>query len=434
MRISVEYHDLNKSIRNFFAEGVASQISSSLITVAIISSYLAIIDAPPHIIGLTIAIPYLTTSVQLLLAKFVEKRNRKKIALTASLISKSSLIAIAITSTLTDNVLIFIILYLIFNIFEDVFTVTWSSWINDLIPSGERGEILSKRFYYGKIFATFILVPQLWFFEKFGEPSFSILFFLSGISGILGVYFLKNVENIRSNRISEARILDPFKNSNFVRFVLVISLFWFTFSAARGFYAVYILKVLFYPLWFMFLLVLASHLSSIYSYRISGIISDRLGNGVLLLISMITFSISTVLLVFSNSDSGALLLTISYIFQGFCISAPTIAFMSATADMSYKKHSAPFYAVGNLMQDFSCATGFILAGFLISNYLTYQSLFILTLIISILLIPFTKLYREFAPPSTTLKLLTVLFEDLKFEKSFAKIKKVKKYKPLWKFY
>lgn len=132
--MKVEFHDPERSLKNFIREGIFSQITSSLLTATIISSYLAVIGANSFLIGLLVAIPYMTTITQIISAKFVEKRSRKKVAVFASFVAKNSILAIAIISFIDGpyEILAFAFFYLIFNVCEDLLTVSWSSWTRDL--------------------------------------------------------------------------------------------------------------------------------------------------------------------------------------------------------------------------------------------------------------------------------------------------------------
>ncbi|MCS7143622.1 MAG: MFS transporter [Archaeoglobaceae archaeon] len=420
MRINVEAHDMERSLRNFLLEGIFSQITYSLITVTIISSYLAAAKATPLVISILVSIPHLTTLAQIVSAKFIETRNRKKISNMASSIAKISLLGIAVISFIggEHEIFFFAILFLVFNICEDIYTVTWNSWTRDLIPGGKRGEIISKRSVYGKIFATFAIIPQIAIFEHIGKTAFSALFLISAIFGLLGVYFLRKIENVKSNRISEARLIEPLKNTNFMKITIIVSIFHFAMSSAKTFFAVYILEILNYSLSIVLFFALLAHLSSIYSFRISGVFSDRLGNKPLFLLSFLTFSVSAILFSIPIKDAFLILILV-YILHGFYTSAPTIAMANAIADLTYRRHSAPYYALSNWTIDAFSAFGCVFAGFLITMFyeygeLAYRMLFILSSAISLILIPAMKLYDEFSPPSVLaiLKVPKIVLDDL----------------------
>lgn len=419
--MGIEFHDPERSLKNFFREGILSQIPTSLLTATIISSYLAVIGANAFVIGILVAIPHMTTITQIVSAKFVEKRSRKKIAVFASFLAKNSILAIAIASFLNGpyELLAFAIFYLIYNICEDLLTVSWSSWMRDLVFGAKMGERLSKRLAYGKIAAIPIFILQIWLFEKLDKSAFPILFFLAFLTGIMSVYFLRNIEDVKSRRISEPSLSVPFKNTNFLKWTFLNSAFCFSLSASRSFFAVYILQVLEYPIWFILFFAFVAHLSSIYSLRFAGEISDRFGNKPLLAISIASFILSSLLFILSNFALSLAFLLLAYVLHGFYTSAPSIAFMNAVADMTHRKHSAPFYAIGNWMQDLFSALGSIFGGFLLARLAilgdnAFIILFLFSLSFSLLLFPFLKFYDEFGQPtrSAALNLPKLFFEDL----------------------
>lgn len=427
----VEFHDPERSLKNFLREGIFSQITVSLLTATIISSYLAVAGADTFVIGILVAIPYMTTITQIVSAKFVEKRSRKKVAILASFLAKNSILAIAIASLLDGpyEILVFGIFYLIFNICEDLLTVSWSSWMRDLLFGAKMGEMLSKRLAYGKLAAIPIFIFEIWLFEKLDKQAFPILFFLTFLAGIISVYFLRNVEEVKSRRISEPSLMTPLKNSNFLKWTFLNSAFCFSLSASRSFFAVFILQVLGYPIWFIFLFAFIAHVSSIFSLRFAGTISDQFGNKPLLGISIASFILSNALFILSEFHLSLYFLIIAYILHGFYTSAPGVAFMNAVADMTHRKHSAPFYAIGNWMQDLFSALGSIFGGLLLTKLAflggnAFLVLFAFSLISSLLILPMLRFYDEFGQPIrlAMLNLPVLFFKDL--ERVYHDIKKM----------
>lgn len=417
----IELHDRDRSLRNFLREGIFSQITYSLLTATIISSYLTLAGADAFWIGVLVAVPFLTTTTQIVSAKFVEKRSRKKIAVFASLLAKNSVLAIAISSFLDGpyEILAFAVFYLIFNVCEDLLTVSWSSWMRDLFFGARMGETLSRRLAYGKIAAIPVFILQIWLFEMFDKSAFPILFFVAFLSGIASVYFLKNIEDVKSRRMSEPRLITPLKDANFMKWTLLNSAFCFSMNASRTFFAVYVLEVLGYPLWLILLFAFVAHVSSIYSLRLAGTISDRFGNRPLIAISMFSFIISATLFILSHFEFSLYFLILAYILHGFYTSAPQIAFMNAVADMTRRKHSAPFYAIGNWMQDIFSALGSIFGGLVLSNFVflgenAFLVLFSISILMSLLLFPWLSFYDEFGQPtrSAVLSIPELFLEDL----------------------
>jgi MFS family permease len=419
MHINVELRDLERSIRNFVIEGSFLQVVYSLLGVTIISAYLATAGASPMVISILVSIPFFTTAAQIISAKFVEKKNRKRIAIFASLVSKMALLALTLNAFIDGmyEILIFAIFYFIFNVCEDVYTVTSNSWARDLIPAGKRGEVLSKRSAYGRILAIPALFIQIFVFERLQREGFPLLFLTATVFGIIAILFLRNVENVKCNRISEPRITEPLRNPSFLILVLIAVLLFFSQSSARTFFAVYLLT-LGYPLYTILFLAFVAHISSIYALRFSGSFSDRFGNKPLFSLSCISFIISAVIFAISSRESLQILI-FAYILYGFYISAPTIAIANAVADLTYKKHSAPYYAIINWISDISSALGSIFAGFLLDSLYShgdfaFRFLFLISAAISVLPIIATSLYDEFSPPQifTIFKAPRLVIEDI----------------------
>lgn len=265
-----------------------------------------------------------------------------------------------------------------------------------------------------------VLLLQIWLFEKLNSSAFPILFFLAFLSGIVSVYFLRNIEDAKSKRISEPSLITPFKHGNFLRWTLLNSMFCFTSNASRTFFAVYILQVLGYPIWLVFTFAFIAHASSIYSLRLAGTISDRFGNKPLFALSVAFFNLSAIFFILSGFGASLHILFLAYLLHGFYTSAPTIAFMNAVADMTHRKHSAPFYAIGNWMQDLFSALGSIFGGILLLELAffeekSYLALFLFSLVSSLLIFPLLRFYDEFGQPAknTVLNLPKLFFEDLR---------------------
>ncbi len=413
-------------------EGAFSQVTYSLITTTIVSSYLAILSAPTTLVGLILAIPNLTTVMQIIFANYVERNSRKKVAVFASSLAKLSIIVMLLSTFIdaSSAVTLFALSYLVFNIFEDVLTVSWSSWTQDILHKGKRGELLSKRLSFGKMVALPILAIQTILFHFLGDRAFSLLFLVAFLFGIVSVYFLHSINDVRPSRIGEGSLLEPLKNRNFVMWVLLNSIFWFSLSASRGFFALFVLNALNCSLWFLIYLTLVAHASSIYSLKIAGKISDYFGNKPLFAIIIITFLLSIIMFAISPLVFPALTLTLAYVLHGFYTSAPTISFMNAIADMTYKKHSSQFYAIGNWIVDVFSAVGCILGGMIlyttsnlgIGSYLT---LFSLSFVVSLSALILLKFYFEFSQPvlASIFSVPKIIYEEIQIRINFKRATK-----------
>lgn len=368
--------NLDKSLRNLLTEGVASQTMFSLLTVSIISSYLASINAPPVLIGLVAAVPYISQLVQMPSALFAERFSRKRISLFANLLSRISLLAIGIILliNLQSDVMLFVAFFVIYNVSKEVSTVPWSSWMCDLIPAHIRGEFYSRRTAYGKLAALFVVLLFTALFNVTGMVTFPILFLTAFAAGMASVYFIKGIDDVEVEHRGRRSLAEPLKNSNFLKLTSALSLWKFASEMALPFFSVYIITVLKYPVWVVIALASLSQLSSIYFLRISGSIMDRFGNKPIAALSFVSFSLAAILFTFTtmpqNHPLTPLLLISIYILDGFYSSVPPIAFMNMIAKMTPKGSSAPYYAVNNVVASIFAATGSISGGLIASFFLS----------------------------------------------------------------
>ncbi len=367
---------LDKSLRNLLMDGIASQIMFSLVTVSIISSYLASVNADSFIIGLVAAISYISQLIQIPSALFAEKYSRKKFSLLANLVSRFSLflIGIVLFIDLRSSILLLIVFFAVYNIFKEISAVAWSSWMRDLIPSHIGGEFYSKRVAYGKFVALFVVLAFTVLFSLLGKLAFPLLFFVAFVAGMVSVYFITGIDDVDVEHVRKRNLKEPIRDSNFLKLTSALSLWKFASEMSLPFFSVYIITVLHYPIWVVVALASVSQLSSTYFLRISGKIMDRFGNKPVTILSFISFSIAAFTFTFTTMPDKhpltSLLLVIIYIIDGFYSAVPGIAVMNMIAKITPKGSSASYYAINNVMTSMSGATGSLTGGFMASVFLS----------------------------------------------------------------
>lgn len=365
--------NLDKSLRNLFFDGLASQIMFSLLTVSIVTSYLASSNASPILIGLVASLPYLSQMIQLPSALFAEKISRKRVSLLANAISRFSLLAIALVILSGDEIILSVAFFAVYNIFKELSTVSWSSWMRDLIPGEIRGSFYARRIAYGKLIALFAVLAFTAIFNLFGKLAFPLLFFNAFTAGIISLWFISKIDDIPVKEKTSKSLKEPLKDGNFLRFVSATSLWRFSSEMALPFYSVYIIAVLHYPVWFVIALSCISQLSSTYFLRISGSIMDRFGHKPVIALSSASFSISAILFTFTTLPEKHTLtlpiLVAIYIMDGFYTSIPPLAIMNTIAKITPRGSSASYYAFGNVINSVFGALGSLTGGIL-ATFLT----------------------------------------------------------------
>jgi len=368
--------NLDRSLRNLLMDGIASQIMFSLITVPIISSYLASINADSFTIGLVAAIPFLSQLIQIPSVVFAEKYSRKKNTLLTNFISRFSLLLIGVALLINGypDISLFIILFAIYNLFKEASTVSWSSWMRDLIPAHIRGEFYSKRIAYGKFVALFIVLTFTFIFNFLGRLAFSLVFITAFAAGIVSLHFIRGVDDVEIEWKGKRNLKEPLKDSNFLKLTSALSIWKFASEMALPFFSVYIITILKYPIWVVIALTSVSQLSSTYFLRISGRIMDKFGNKPVTILSFISFSTAVFIFTFTTMPERhsltPLLLLVIYVLDGFYSAVPNIAFMNMIAKIAPRGSSASYYAINNVIASIFAAMGSISGGFIASSFLS----------------------------------------------------------------
>jgi MFS family permease len=360
------------SFRSLLMEGIASNIMFSLITVPFITLYLISVNADPSVIGLVAAIPFISQLAQIPSAIFAEKFSRKSISIIANFISRASLLLIGILLYVNQHsaMVPFVILFAIYNIFKEVYIVAWNSWMRDLIPLHIRGELYSKRIAYRKLAGSFVVLAFAIMFSVLGSAAFALVFLVAFVAGMVGLIFMRKIEDVEIEYKGNRDLKKPLKDSNFLKLTIPFSLWKFASEMSLPFYSVYIISVLKYPLWAVIALTTISNLSSTYFLRISGRIMDRFGNKPVMILSFISFSMAVFIFTFTTMPEehplSPLLLLVIYMLDGFYTSIPFVASMNMIAKITARGSSASYYAVHNVMASSFAALGSISGGLIAS--------------------------------------------------------------------
>lgn len=247
-------------------------------------------------IGILGTVPaFLGAIFQVLGAKLTDKyQNRKKIVTTFALLQAILMLPLFVIPFLTKDIFILIILFTLYNIFSNIISPAWSSWISDVIPENEHATYFSQRNKYviiSMMFSVLVAGLILYFFENINIwVGFGILFSISFIGRFISWHYLsKQIEpKYVYNPEKYFSFTDFFKRmpeTNFGNFVIFRSLMAFTIMIAGPFFAVYILKDLGFNYLQYTMLVLVPMLVKALTMTYWGKYSQRFGTRNILIIS-----------------------------------------------------------------------------------------------------------------------------------------------------
>ena len=291
---------VDRTFRLVLYDGLASEAMGTLTTGVFLAGFAVEIGASNLAIGLLAAVPFAVQLLQLPAVVLVERlRTRRAICTWSAGIGRCFLLAAAAAPLLgpSGGVVMLIGLLAVHQALGAVGGCAWNSWMRDLVPPAAYGRFFGRRTAATTGLATGLaflggLVIDIW---KDGVPQYpalgySILFGLSALIGLYGVYLLRITPDQPmapvERRMHPLEMLSaPFRDGNFRRLIVFLSSWNFAANLAAPFFAVYMMKSLDYPLRDVMALTVASQLSNLGSLGIWGVLIDRFSNKAVLEIS-----------------------------------------------------------------------------------------------------------------------------------------------------
>ncbi len=289
------------ALKNIIRDGVASQAMGILTGGAFIIAFAVKLGASNFVIGLLAAIGPLAQLLQLPSIFIVEKvRNRRLITVVAAALSRLCWLMIALSPFIFPAkiaIAVLLILLAAVSAFGAVSGCSWNSWMRDLIPENVMGSFFSKRMRISTgvgIALSILAAMYLDFWKKqFANQElagYSILFFLGFAAGVLGLFFLAKIPEIRmppvQERIKITKLLSlPFRDENFRKLIAFMCSWNFAVNLAGPFFMVYMLKRLGLSMSFIIGLSIVSQVMNFLFLKIWGKYTDRFSNKSVLAIS-----------------------------------------------------------------------------------------------------------------------------------------------------
>lgn len=214
------------------------------------------------------------------------------------------------------QVQLFLILAILYGLFQLMAASAWQSWIGDLVPQHRRGRFFAVRSVWVQVM-TFVGVT----FGGFGltHSGFTLIFSAAFLSRIVSYHFLGKQEEPPSYAPPEAQFtfwqfVRKMRFNNYGLFVLYSGFFTFSWYIAGPYFSPYVLRTLkFTPLEFMLFQAVTVGAKSIF-LPLWGKMSDRYGSRKLLAFSSyLCFLIPLVWLFVDNLEKALW----AQVFSGF---------------------------------------------------------------------------------------------------------------------
>lgn len=274
-------------------DGLASEAMGTLTTGVFLAGFAVQLGANNFAIGILAAVPFLVQLLQFPAVVLVEHwRDRRSICVAASFVGRCFLIVCGAVPLIgpAAGIAALIGFLAIYQGMGAIGGCAWNSWMRDLVPNREFGRFFARRTAATTALATVLalggsVLIDAW---KGGFPdrpdfAYSILFVLSGMIGLFGVYLLSITPNPPMAALERPMRLGPlfaapFRDVNFRRLILFLSSWNFAVNLAAPFFAVYMLKTLSYRMTDVMILTIASQLTNLASLGVWGSLIDRFSN------------------------------------------------------------------------------------------------------------------------------------------------------------
>jgi len=282
--------EVRRGLKMVIGDGLAAEAMTTLTGGTFLVALALLLGASNFQIGILAALPTFTNVFQLLSIWLVGKfNNRRLIAVGCALLARIPLLVIGLlTLTCTASIRLLMSFLFFFYTFGSIAGPSWNSWMKDLVPEDQRGSYFARRTRLSQILnvcLSVVLALLLDYIKKYYPTAelttYSILFIAGGIVGITGALILsKSPEPVST--LSGAHFFQllrqPFANRNFSRLLIFNACWTFSLNMATPFFTVYMIKTMNLPLSYIIGLNILGLLSSIFTIRTWGSLTDRYSN------------------------------------------------------------------------------------------------------------------------------------------------------------
>ena len=281
-----------RTFRLLLYDALASEAMGTLATGVFLTAFAVALGASNLAIGLLAAVPSAVQFLQFPAVVLVERiRRRRAICAWAAGIGRTFLITAAAAPLFGRfGVTVLIASIALWQALAAVAGCAWNSWMRDLVPEGAYGRFFGRRAAANTAVAMALalvcgILIDRWqrFTPAHAIAAYSGLFLVSAAIGMLGVRLLSiTPDHPMSSLAARTHVLTmlaaPFRDRNFRRLIVFLSLWSFTANLAAPFFAVYMLRSLGYSVTAVVILTTASQLSNLAAVGLWGNLIDRFSN------------------------------------------------------------------------------------------------------------------------------------------------------------
>ena len=302
----IDESDVQTGLQSLLYDGVCSQVMGAFTGGAFLVAFALMLGASNAVIGLLAAVGPLTQILQIPAIFLVDRTGmRKALVVINSFVSRMFWLVVAALPWIVpaeQRVLVLLICLFLYFGLGTISGCAFNSWMKDLIPQSIMGSYFGKRLAIATATGA-VLTLVAGFGIEVGKRTlpdaytpYSILFFLGGIAGLMGVFFLARIpEPKMAPHVPQGifKVLaEPFREFNFRRLLMFLGSWNFAVNLAAPFFVVYMVTRLGMSLGLVLSLSVLSQIINVVFFRIWGRLADRFSNKSVLAVSGWMFILS----------------------------------------------------------------------------------------------------------------------------------------------
>lgn len=296
MKTEMVHQDLRRSL-NLVILGISfGIIFFTVVNGPPLTGFIRALGANDLIYSIIMALPMLSSVIQVLAAYLFENSGYRKLSFLISGFMRLIWIPIVLIPLIMpakdyqERIVLITILIAVYSIANSVTGVSFLSWMGDLVPPGIRGRFFSTRLM---IFTMVGAVAGLFiglFLDRLSDfVGFAILFSIVAIFGVIDIacfIWIKDPPHAPKPKTSFKELCkEPFQNSNYAKYLLFAAVWNFGINFVAPFFNVYMLENLGMKYFSVFILSqFVSNVATILFVRVWGRAADKYGNKPVLVI------------------------------------------------------------------------------------------------------------------------------------------------------
>lgn len=344
---------------------------------AVFTGFMKKLGVGDFVYSVVLALPVLGAISQIFGSYFLETTGRRRFMFLASgCINRAMWIPIAIIPLFmnkhahTAMILAITIMITGSSIASSINGVCFNSWMGQLVPKDIIGRFFGVRTLVFTVSSAVSAIVIGFAVDKVsGISGFSIVFIIAGLFGLVDILmfiFIKHPPMKSSGDKPSLKniIVEPFQNSNYIRFVVFATAFSFGVNFAGPFFNVYMLEVLKMNYFMINLSTqVMSSIATILCVRIWGGWSDRYGNKPVMFISSILIILAPISWVFAT-PTNYFMVFVANIIAGIGWSGYNLGLFNQSVWLAPEKNRSAYIACFTLMTSIiGTAAAYMCGGF-----------------------------------------------------------------------